>query len=505
MKIDFIITSDRSMMTNHHGYEFIGFMTTAPPVGLPEGVWNWISMPKLKVDEYGRPVEAPYGLRKIEASLQEAGFNAYVIDPDYIGKYVDTSKAILIGHHDYFALGPPSSEWWIITGREPVNSRSFKRFMNSEAMAKARENGLKFVVGGPAAWQWLWQPDLVNMWKIDTIIDGEAEKVVIDIADRILNNEPLPLYVYVGVDEVPSIDEIPIIRHASVNGLVEIMRGCPRRCKFCSVTLRPLRYIPIENIIKEVEVNLAYGVDGVILHSEDIFLYGADGVIPRPRPILKLHEEVLKRVDSIAWSHASLAAIKYSEEKYKLISKVMDMIYDKQDYIGVEVGVETGSRKLAKKIMPAKAAPYNPDLWPEIVIDAFRIMSENNIIPASTLIVGLPGEDEDDILETIELVERLRDYPSLIVPMYFVPMGYFKDKNWYLKEKFEGSLKELGEICLRHDLYWAEKILTRYYIKTSLKNPGSYVLKILLRLILRIYRSITGIKPEIYEKIHIHA
>ena len=505
MKIDFIITTDRSMMTNHHGYEFLGFMTTSPPIGIPESVWNWISMPRPKVDEYGRPVEAPYGLRKIEASLQDAGYDAYVIDPDYIDRYIDSSKAILIGHHDYFALGPPSSEWWAITGREPVNSRSFKRFMNSKAMVKARENGLKFIIGGPAAWQWLWRPELIDLWKIDTIIDGEAEKVIIDIADRILNNEPIPLYIYVGVDNVPSIDEIPIIKHASVNGLVEIMRGCPRKCRFCSVMLRPLRYIPIEKIIKEIEVNLAYGVNGAILHSEDVFLYGADGVIPRPEPILKLHKEVMERVDSIAWSHVSLAAIKYSEEKYRLVSKVMDIIYDKQDYIGVEVGIETGSRKLAKKIMPAKAAPYNPDLWPDIVIDAFRIMSENNIIPASTLIVGLPGEDEEDIIETIELVERLREYPSLIVPMYFVPMGYFKDRSWYLKEKIEGPLRELGEICLKHDLYWAEKILTKYYIKTSLKNPSSYILKILLRLLLRMYRTIISVKTEAHEEIHVYA
>jgi len=35
VSFDVVITTDRSMMTNHHRKEFIGFFTTAPPVGLP--------------------------------------------------------------------------------------------------------------------------------------------------------------------------------------------------------------------------------------------------------------------------------------------------------------------------------------------------------------------------------------------------------------------------------------------------------------------------------------
>jgi len=481
LDLDFVITVDRSMMTNHHGKEFIGFMTTGPPIILPEKIWNWICMPKMQVDEYGRPKEAPYGLRKIEATLQNAGFKAAIIDPDYIDRYVGDIKAILIGHHDYFALGPPSSEWWIITKREPVNARTFRRFMESKAMKKARKKGVKTVVGGPAAWQWLWKPDLIDLWKINCIIDGEAERVILDVADRILNNEPIPLYIFVGPDETPSIDEIPVIKGASVNGLIEVMRGCPRRCKFCSVTLRPLRYIPLDKIEKEIKVNLEHGVNGVILHSEDVLLYGADGIYIREKPVIKLHEVALKYVKSIAWSHASLAAVKYAQDKYKLITKIMEMVYNIQDYMGVEVGIETGSPELAEKIMPAKALPYKAKEWPDVVEDAFAIMHENNIIPAATLIIGLPGETEDDIIKTIELIERLRPYRSLIITMYFVPMGLFKNKDWYKEEKIEGVYKELGLLCLKHSLYWAEDILTNYYIRGKKQILVKALLKLLIK------------------------
>jgi len=55
------------------------------------------------------------------------------------------------------------------------------------------------------------------------------------------------------------------------------------------------------------------------------------------------------------------------------------MIYDEeQNWIGVEVGIETGSARLARSIMPAKAAPYKVDEWPDIVEDAFTIMHVHN-------------------------------------------------------------------------------------------------------------------------------
>jgi radical SAM superfamily enzyme YgiQ (UPF0313 family) len=484
MGYDIIITTDRTMMTNHHKREFIGFMTTSPPIGMPESLWLWLSAPKPKVDAEGKPLEAPYGLRKIEAALLDAGFKAAVIDPDHIEKHFDTAKIIMIGHHDFFAYGPPSSEWWGITGNEPVNRRSFIRFMESPAMRKAVSQGKHIVIGGPAAWQWFYEIDFWRRLGVTTVIDGEGERIVPEVVEKLLNGEEVPRYIYVGVKDSPSLDEIPIIKRPSVNGLVEIMRGCPRGCQFCSVTLRPLRFIPLDKIEAEVLVNVRNGVDRLVLHSEDVFLYGADGVKPRPEPLLKLHKTVLRHVSSMAWSHASLAAVKYAEEHHRIVSRIMELVQQKQDYLGVEVGIETGSSELAKKVMPAKALPYPVEKWPEIVEDAFRVMHENNIIPAATLIIGLPGETPDDVVKTIELMDRLKPYRSLIVPMMFVPMGALKNKEFFRKELLDDTHMELYRKCLEHSLYWAEKMLNEFY----LKEPYHFAVRALVKALIKVIK-----------------
>ncbi len=480
-RFDIIITSDRTIMTDHHGKEFIGFMATSPSVGLPEFLWMYLCCPKPKVDRYGRPLVAPYGLRKVEAKLLESGFNAAVIDPDYIDRYMENAKILMVGHHDYFAFGPPSSEWWLITGKEPVNRRSFIKLMSRASIKRAKKKGLKIVAGGPAAWQWFWEPDLWKGFGVDVVLDGEAEKVIVPLVKDLIDGKEVPNYIYVGANMAPDVEEIPEIKNPSVNGLVEIMRGCPRGCSFCSVTLKTLRHYPLEKIEREILVNVRHGIVHGILHSDDVLLYGSQGVIPEPEPLIKLHELALKHYKTIAWSHASLAAVVIAQRRYKLISKLMDIVFSKgeQDYIGVEVGLETGSPKLAKIIMPAKAAPFKVEEYPEIAEEAFAIMHEHRIISAATFILGLPGEEEDDVWKTVELLDRIKRYRSIVVPMIFVPMGALKaDKRSGIKGlKLTRAHIEAMRKALWHSIYWGEDIISKFYIK----GPKYALVRLLLK------------------------
>jgi radical SAM superfamily enzyme YgiQ (UPF0313 family) len=483
---DFVITTDRSMMSNHHGREFLGFVATGPPLFLPEPIWRFICCPKPKVDRFGRPIEAPYGLRKIEAALLDAGFKAAIVDPDHIDMYLRRAKAVMVGHHDFFGYGPPSSEWWLITGRVPENRRLFTELMEKLASYK-RRYGFRIIVGGPAAWQWLWEEDKVDLWGVDTVVDGEAEVVVKELAEKVVRGEPLPRYVYVGVDKVPRLGEIPVIRGASVNGLVEIMRGCPRGCSFCSVTLRPLRYLPLDHIEKEILVNVSHGLKGGIYHSEDVLLYGASGVIPRAEPLLKLHELATKHLRGLAWAHVSLASLVVAQREGRIVGKLTELIYSKldQDFIGVEVGIETGSPRLAEKIMPGKSAPFPPSKYPEIVEEAFAIMHEHRIIPAATFILNFPGETPEDVIRTVELLERLRQYRSIIVPMIFVPMGRLKgERDVIARVRIRREHVDAMRVALEHSLTWAERIMGEFYLKGWRHAP----LRILLKYFVRVVR-----------------
>jgi radical SAM superfamily enzyme YgiQ (UPF0313 family) len=256
--------------------------------------------------------------------------------------------------------------------------------------------------------------------------------------------------------DAPVLSNIPDIVKPSVNGLVEIGRGCCRGCEFCNVTLRPLRWYPFEKVMREVKVNVDGGVEGCCLHAEDVMLYGSKNTIPDDRKLLRLHELVLKKASGISWSHCSLAACASNP---RLLQKLSEEIRSKQAWWGAEVGIETGSPEIAKKIMPAKAHPFKAEEWPNVVRDGMGLMHDNLLIPACTLIVGLPQEREEDVIKTMELVDDLKDCRSLIVPLFFVPLGRLKDENWFKRAEMSSLHKQLLFECAEHDFRWLDDLI----------------------------------------------
>jgi radical SAM superfamily enzyme YgiQ (UPF0313 family) len=185
-------------------------------------------------------------------------------------------------------------------------------------------------------------------------------------------------------------------------------------------------------------------------------LYGSKNTLPNDERLIKLHNTVMKRCEGIAWSHCSLAAV---ASKPKLFSEVAEIIRQRQPWWGVETGIETGSPELAKRVMPAKAHPFKADDWPEVVRTGMGLMHDNKLIPAATLIVGSPEETEDDIVKTIELVDDLKDIRSLIVPLFFVPMGRLKDEHWFKDAQMTELHQELLVRCLQHGFRWLDDLI----------------------------------------------
>jgi radical SAM superfamily enzyme YgiQ (UPF0313 family) len=450
-----VLTADSTLMSDYRENEFLGFGTCAPSNFIPDFVYRRLFFPPIKT-KGGRAVSAPYGLRKIEAQLAKEGFNVLTVTPEHLGAWIHTAKVLGVHVMDPFGLGPASSTLASVLRKEPFLAQYFRHLFELPEVRQAKKRGLKIIVGGPGVWQLSYRPKFVEKYGIDCIIDGEAENVVGKIFRAAIDGEPLPANYEVSVAETPSLEEIPNIVNPSINGLVEIGRGCCRGCKFCSVTLRPLRWYPIEKILEEIDVNLKAGNRGVVLHEDDVMLYGSKTTLPDDEKLIRLHENVLGRCDGISWSHCSIAAV---AAKPKLFGQVAQIVRQKQRWWGVEIGLETGSPNLVAKMMPAKAHPFKPQEWPEVVRTGMGLMHDNMLVPACTLIVGSPEETEDDLVKTMELVDDLKDCRSLIVPLFFVPMGRLKDEDWFKDTQMTKMHEELLVRCLQHGFHWIDELI----------------------------------------------
>jgi radical SAM superfamily enzyme YgiQ (UPF0313 family) len=453
---DVLLTADRTLMSNYHQNEFLGFGTCAPPNFIPEWLYSYLFFPPIKTSN-GQPLTAPYGLRKTEAQLLKEGFKVETLSPSHLGPALKTAKVLGIHVMDPFGLGPASTTLAFIFKKEPYLAKHFQALLKSPAVKKAKQNGLKVIVGGPGAWQFQYRENAAKDLGIDCIVEGEAENVVGKLFKAAIEGQEIPAHYEVGIGEVPSLEEIPDIVQPSINGLIEIGRGCCRGCQFCTVTTRPLRWYPLDKIERELNVNIDSGkVKGVCIHSEDVMLYGSNNTVPHEDKLVELHELVLKKVDGVSWSHCSLAAVASAP---KLFSKLSETILQKQTWWGAEVGIETGSPEVAKKIMPAKAHPFKAEDWHDVVVNGMGLMHDNKLVPACTLIVGLPDEREDDIIKTMDLVADLKEMRSLIVPLFFVPLGKLKSEDWFNDTKLSKLHKQLLIQCAEHDFRWVDNLL----------------------------------------------
>jgi hypothetical protein len=120
-----------------------------------------------------------------------------------------------------------------------------------------------------------------------------------------------------------------------------------------------------------------------------------------------------------------------------LIRKLSDLLLDKspirlpmfsthphKKILSPLIGLETGSVPLAKKIMPAKAAPFPIEEWPSVFIQGLTVMNCNNWFPVATLMIGNPGETDEDTKATLDLVyeaERRKLF-AFFIPSIFTPL-----------------------------------------------------------------------------------
>ena len=453
--VEVLLTADNTLMSDYHHNEFLGFGTCAPPNFIPEGLYSYLFFPPVETRK-GHPSAAPYGLRKIEAQLLKEGFKVETATPNHLARFLSSAKVLGIYTMDPFGLGPASTTLASVFRKEPYLAKYFQILLKNQAIKKAKQNGLKIFVGGPGAWQFNYREKAIKDLAIDCVIEGEAENVVGKLFRAAIEGDEIPHHYEVGAKEAPSLEEIPDIVQPSINGLVEIGRGCCRGCQFCNVTLRPLRWYPIEKIDRELSVNLNSGNNSVCLHAEDVMLYGSKNTEPNDEKLVQLHELVTKRCKSISWSHCSLAAVAL---KPKLISKLSELILQNQAWWGAEVGIETGSPRIAEKIMPAKAHPFKAENWHDVVCTSMGLMHDNKLVPACTLIVGLPEEQEADIIKTMELVDDLKEMRSLIVPLFFVPLGKLKSENWFTDTKLSDLHKDLLIQCAEHDFRWVDNLI----------------------------------------------
>jgi tRNA-2-methylthio-N6-dimethylallyladenosine synthase len=234
------------------------------------------------------------------------------------------------------------------------------------------------------------------------------------------------------------VEKLPTERKYSFKSGVNIMFGCDNFCTYCIVPYvrgRERSRKP-EHIIREIKDLVNDGVVEIMLLGQNVNSYGKG--LENPISFAKL----LQMVEEIE----GLKRIRFMTSHPKDLSDELIDVMSKSKKIcrHIHLPVQSGSNSLLKRMN----RHYTKESYLELVDKIRKAMPDISI--TTDIIVGFPGETEEDFEDTMDVVKKVR-YDSAYTFIYSkrtgTPAAKFPDQvpEDVVKDRFNRLLKQVQE------------------------------------------------------------
>ena len=284
------------------------------------------------------------------------------------------------------------------------------------------------------------------------------------INERILNGKQ-NIEVYSILGDI--CEGIPEKRESKYSAWVDIILGCDKFCTYCIVpyTRGTQRSRKHEDIIKEIESLKTLGYKEVTLLGQNVNAYGKDlyenyNLADLLKDVSNIGIERIRFVTSHPWD--------FTDEMIEVIasnSNIMPYIH---------LPIQSGSNRILK-LMGRK---YTIDEYLELYN---KIRSKvKNVSITTDIIVGFPGETEEDFNQTLEIVNKCKfdgAFTFIFSPREGTPAAKLKD-DLKVEEKNE-RLHKLNEIVNKYSNESNQKCVGKIYkclvVGVSEKDSSKYM------------------------------
>jgi radical SAM superfamily enzyme YgiQ (UPF0313 family) len=201
-------------------------------------------------------------------------------------------------------------------------------------------------------------------------------------------------------------------------------RSCSFQCKFCSETVQWGKFRKKDarqtgNELKQLSRQ----------YNRQIFLM-CDSLL---NPIVsELAAELKDAEPSIYWDG-------YLRVGKDVCSRENTLLWRQGGLYRARLGIESGSPRILEKM--------NKKITVNQVETAISNLAFYGIKTTTYWIIGYPGETEQDFLQTLELLEQLKDniYEAWCSPFYYFPSGQINSREWSEKSSlvYPGKAKEM--------------------------------------------------------------
>jgi len=186
---------------------------------------------------------------------------------------------------------------------------------------------------------------------------------------------------------------IPGVR-SRTRAFIKAQDGCDNRCTYCVTTLArgPARSIPEEQIINEIQSARNGGAQEAVLTGVQLTAYGKD--LAGSDNLEKLIKSILKNTEIPRLRLSSLEPWQIRKDLFDLWENAR---LCRQLHLPLQSGSETTLRRMGRPISPQRYASLLAQARDKIP----------GIAITTDIIVGFPGETEEEFQETLDFVTEM--------------------------------------------------------------------------------------------------
>ncbi|MEM4700364.1 MAG: tRNA (N(6)-L-threonylcarbamoyladenosine(37)-C(2))-methylthiotransferase [Candidatus Nezhaarchaeales archaeon] len=233
--------------------------------------------------------------------------------------------------------------------------------------------------------------------------------------------------------------------------VVPIAVGCLGSCAYCIEPLARgrLRSYPVEEVVKRVEEAVKAGAREVFLVAQDAAAYGLDIGSSLPellRRICEIEGDFMVRVGMMEPSVAS-----------RIIDNLLEAYEDPKVYKYLHLPLQSGSDRVLKMM----GRSYSAEEFLELV-KLYRARFPEGFL-ATDVIVGLPGEGEEEFCETLKVLEAAEPdkvHIARFTPRPLTPAASMEQPpEWVKKQRSRVASSFVDRLTLKRNEEWVGKTL----------------------------------------------
>ena len=191
------------------------------------------------------------------------------------------------------------------------------------------------------------------------------------------------------------VEGVPVVRDSKYSAWIDIIYGCDKFCTYCIVpyTRGTQRSRKHEDIVEEVKKLVSDGYKEVTLLGQNVNAYGKD--LYKDYDLSNLLSDV---------SDTGIERIRFvTSHPWDFTDKMIDVIASRDNIMPyIHLPLQSGSNKILK-LMNRK---YTSEEYLKLYNSIREKVADSSV--TTDIIVGFPGETEEDLLETLNLVEECK-------------------------------------------------------------------------------------------------